>query len=170
MRDKILASFEFSKRQNNRFNAVGDEGVYYAGTTLPAAIHEIKYHLENDEGVPFDKTRIYRVVTAHASGRFLDLRGTTAKALNPDTTLGYPAAQKLARDVRGIVDGVIYPSARHPEGTCIAVFNPDTLSDFRMDKLISFEPVKGTERQFGYRMHVQPHQLAAARARELVNA
>lgn len=170
MRRKIMASFEFSRMQNNRFNAIGDEGVYYAGTTLPAAIHEIRHHLENDEGVPFDKTRVYRVVTARASGRFLDLRGTHAKALNPDQAIGYPAAQRLARDARGIADGIIYPSARHPDGTCIAIFDPACLDDVRMDRLISFEPLPGPERLFGYRMHAQPHQMAALQARQLENA
>lgn len=166
MRDKIMASFEFSRHQNNRFNGVGDPGVYYAGTTLPAAIHEIKWHLENDEGVPFDSTRVYRVVTARVDGRFIDLRGTRAKALNPDPSIGYPAGQKVAQDARGVADGVIYPSARHPEGSCIAVFNPEALHDFRLDRFISFEPVVGEERRFGYRLHVQPHQIANHIARQ----
>lgn len=160
MRDKIMASFQFSRNQNNRFNAVGDKGVYYAGTTLPASIHEIKWHLENDPGVPFDSTRIYRVVTARVDGRFLDLRDTRAKALNPDPEIGYPAGHRVARDVRPFVDGILYPSARHPEGTCVAVFNPDALHDFRLDRYISFEPLPGEGRRFGYRLHVQPHQLA----------
>lgn len=162
MQDKIMASFDFSRSQNNRFNGVGDPGAYYAGTTLPAAIHEIRWHLENDEGVPFNATRVYRVVTARVDGTFLDLRGTRARALNPDTSIGYPAGQKVADDVRNIVDGVVYPSARHSEGSCIAVFNREALHDFRLDRFISFEPVPGTERRFGYRLHVQPHQVAAA--------
>jgi hypothetical protein len=166
MREKILASFDFSSMRENRFNGVGDEGVYYAGTTLPAAIHEIKWHLENDEGVPFDATRVYRVVTARVDGRFLDLRDTRALALNPDPAIGYPAGRRLANDVRPLAQGVIYPSARHPDGTCIAVFDPEALHDFRMDRLISFEPVPGPERRFGYRLHVQPHQIAAAVSRE----
>lgn len=160
MREKIMAAFPFSRTQNNRFNAVGDKGVYYAGTTLPASIHEIKWHLENDHSIPFDSTRIYRVVTARVDGRFLDLRGTRARALNPDPAIGYPAGHRVARDVRPFVDGILFPSARHPEGTCVAVFNPEALSDFRLDRYISFEPVPGPERRFGYRLHVQPHQLA----------
>lgn len=170
MRDKIMASFAFSSTQDNRFNGIGDPGAYYAGTTLPAAIHEIKWHLENDEGVPFDATRVYRVVTARVDGRFLDLRGTRAKALNQDPAIGYPAGQKVAHDARNVVDGVIYPSARHPEGSCVAVFNKEALHDFRMDRLISFEPVPGVERRFGYRLHVQPHQIAQAIARQPVYA
>lgn len=165
MRSKIMASFDFSGTQNNRFNAVGDEGVYYAGTTLPAAIHEIKWHLENDPGVPFDGTRVYRVVTAKVGGDFLDLRGTRAKALNPDPVEGYPAGQKVARAARGMVDGILYPSARHPDGMCIAVFNEDALYDFKMERMISFEPIRGEERRYGYQLHMQPYQIAQMQAR-----
>ncbi len=124
---------------------------------MPAAIHEIKWHLENDHGVAFDRTRVYRVVTARVSGRFLDLRDVDAKALHPDVEIGYPAGQKLARQAISAVDGIIYPSVRHEQGTCIAVFNPDTLSNIMLDRCISFEPLPGTERKFGYRMHAQPH-------------
>lgn len=159
MRDKIMASFEFSRMRENRFNAVGDEGVYYAGTTLPASIHEIKWHLENDEGVPFDATRVYRVVTARVDGLLLDLRDTRAKALNPDVGAGYPAGQALAREAREVCDGIIYPSARHPEGNCVAVFRPDSISDVRLDRFISFEPAMSGAREFAYRLHAQPHQM-----------
>lgn len=161
IKQKILASFEYSRHQANRFNDVGDEGAYYAGTTLPAAIHEIKWHLENDHGIAFDRTRVYRVVTARVSGRFLDLRDVDAKALHPDVEIGYPAGQKLARQASQVVDGIIYPSVRHDQGTCIAVFNPDTLSNIMLDRCISFEPVPGSERKFGYRMHAQPHHYPA---------
>lgn len=174
MREKILASFPFSSTQENRFNGIGDPGVYYAGTTLPAAIHEIKWHLENDRSIPFDSTRVYRVVTARVDGRFLDLRGTTAKALNTDPAVGYPAGQKVASDARPLADGIIYPSTRHPDGTCIAVFNPEALHDFRLDRFISFEPIPGEQRRFGYRLHVQPHQIVqhttAIAAREMAFA
>lgn len=160
MRERVMASFEFSRMRSNRFNGVGDPGVYYAGTSLPASIEEIRYHLENDPGIPFDTTRVYRVVTARVDGRFIDLRGTDATALNPDTTVGYPAGRRLALQARNAADGIIYPSARHPDGTCLAVFRPESITDVRLDRLISFEPV-GNHR-FGYRLHMQPHQLAVA--------
>lgn len=163
MRDRILTSFDFSSLRSNRFNGVGDPGVYYAGTTLPAAIEEIRYHLENDPGIPFDSTRVYRVVTARVDGRFLDLRDSGAKALNPDVSVGYPAGRKLALQARASMDGIIYPSARHPDGTCLAIFNPEAINDIRLDRLISFEPI--ADHRYGYRLHVQPHQLAEVERR-----
>lgn len=167
--EKVMASFDFSRASRNRFNDVGDPGAYYAGTTLPAAIEEIRWHLDNDEGVPFDKTRVYRAVSAKASGKFLDLRGTWELALHPDTEKGYPAGHRMAAKAREVCDGIIYPSARHLDGTCIAVFNPEAISDIRLGRCISFEPVRGHAqgRKFGYRLHMQPHEMAAYRDRQL---
>lgn len=164
---KVMDSFHYSTMVRNRFNDVGDEGAYYAGTTLPAAIEEIRWHLDNDEGVPFDKTRVYRAVSAKVSGKFLDLRGTWEMALHPDTEKGYPAGHRMAAKAREVCDGIIYPSARHLDGTCIAVFNPEAVSDIRLGRCISFEPIserEGKQRRFGYRMHAQPHEIAAAQA------
>ena len=169
MREKVLESFSLSSKTENRLKPAGEPGTYYAGTTLPAAIEEIRYHLESDAGIPFDKTRVYRVITARIDGLFVDLRGTDAKALNPDPRRGYPAGARLAAQARGVADGILYPSVRHPAGTCLAVFEPTAVSDIRLDRLISFEPIKGSNRRFGYRLHVQPHQLAV-HGRELAMA
>jgi hypothetical protein len=156
MQEKILASFDFSRLKQNRFNGVGDKGVFYAGTTLPASIHEIKYHLENDPGIAFDRTRVYRVVTGKVSGRFLDLRGVETSALDPDTNKGYEAGNKVARQVSEKVDGIIYPSTRNKNGICIAVFSRDAIKDLKLDKLISFELINKDKREYGYRFHTQP--------------
>lgn len=163
-----MDSFYYSSFARNRFNDVGDPGVYYAGTTLPAAIEEIRWHLDNDKNVPLDKTRVYRAVSAKTTGRFLDLRGTWELALHPDTEKGYPAGHRMAAIARKKCDGIIYPSARHLDGTCIAVFNPETISDIRLGQCISFEPLQGINneskgRRFGYRTHAQPHAIAAQR-------
>ena len=156
--DKVMLSFVFSAMSRNRFNDIDDEGVYYAGTSMPAAIQEIRWHLENDDGVPVDKTRVYRSVNAKVTGRFLDLRGTRERALHPDPEKGYPAGQRMARKARRYCDGIIYPSARHPEGTCIAIFDPKCIEEIRLERLISFEPLPGRGREFGYRHHLQPHE------------
>lgn len=166
--DKVMQSFHYSTFSRNRFNDAGSrEGVYYAGTTLPAAIEEIRWHLDHDSGVPADRTRVYRAVSARVSGKFLDLRDTWELALHPDVDQGYPAGHRMAAKARTMCDGIIYPSARHLDGTCIAVFNPEAISDIRLGRCISFEPVgrkAGPGRKFGYRMHVQPHELEMQRA------
>ena len=166
---KVMDSFPFSRNNRNRFNDIGDPGVYYAGTTMPAAIEEIRWHLDNDQGVPFDKTRVYRAVSAKTTGKFLDLRNTWDMSLHPDVEKGYPAGHRLASQARELCDGIIYPSARCLDGTCVAIFNPETISDIRLGRCISFEPLaeKTHGRRFGYRLHAQPHELAAQQAMQI---
>lgn len=159
---RVLYSFEASRKQLNRFNAPGDDGVYYAGTTLPASIAEIQWHLENPAGVPhFDRTRAYRTVMAEMRGSFLDLRGAQTPALAADPTESYAAGRDLAGLARrGGWDGIVYPSARHPEGVCIAAFDPKSLSSIRLGQMLAFEPYNlGDGVRYGYR-NVIPQHLA----------
>ena len=136
--------------------------------TLPASIAEIQWHLEHPEGdLHFDRTRNYRAVIADVRGRFLDLRGAETTALDPDPSISYPEGRRLAAEARGAWDGIIYPSARHPSGVCVAVFQPEVLSDFRLGQMLAFEPYRAEERiRFGYR-NVIPLHLAQARQRAL---
>lgn len=160
---RVLFSIEASRFANNRFNGIGDQGAYYAGTTLPACIEEIRYHLKNSHpDLPYDRTRIYRAVTARTNGRFLDLRGTNHPALDPDPEAGYHEGHLLAQAARDMYDGIIYPSARHSNGTCIAVFRAESITEIKLGQLLSFEPVTnelGTS--YGYRNHTQPHLMAS---------
>ena len=77
-------------------------------------------------------TGVYEAVVDYAelhasfAGEFLDLRqhGEHA-ALNPDRALGYPAGNAMADAARSKgLNGIIYPSVRHPGGTCIAALFP----------------------------------------------
>lgn len=160
MKGRILQAFDFSRRQNNRFNADGSPfGVYYAGTTLAVCIEEIRWHLANQPDPSFDRTRTYRTITARASGRYLDLRKARGPALDPDVAIGYPAGQAIAAAMHGRVDGIIYPSARHAEGTNIAIFEPERLTDFKLGQLLAFER---EQKDWGYRP-VVPAYLALQR-------
>lgn len=169
---KALFSIEASTWRANRFNREGGPGAYYAATTLPAAIEEIRWHLGHDEGIPFDKTQVYRAVTSKTKGRYLDLRpAKNMGALSPDPRRSYPAGAglaDLARD-RGL-DGVIYRSVRHPSGTCMAIFDEKSISGIRLGQLVSFERSKENAKDWNYRVHIpehlaQAHQQAMAMAR-----
>jgi hypothetical protein len=63
------------------------------------------------------------------SGNFVDLRGIPDHpSLDPDTAKGYPAGNALAAQIRaGGNNGIIYPSVRHPGGTCIAALWPNVV-------------------------------------------
>jgi len=159
---RVLYSFEASTRQLNRFNAPGDKGVYYAGTTLPASIAEIQWHLENPAGAPqFDRTRTYRAVLAEMRGSFLDLRDAETKALEPDPAVSYAHGREIARLAReGGWDGILYPSARHPDGVCLAAFAPRTLSSIRLGQMLAFEPYEMEGRtRYGYRNVIPQHLM-----------
>jgi hypothetical protein len=160
---RVLYSFEASKAQLNRFNAPGDaHGVYYAGTTLPASIAEIQWHLEHPAGAPrFDRTRTYRAVVADVRGRFLDLRGADTAALDPDPASSYPEGRRLAGLARdGGWDGIVYPSARHRDGVCVAVFEPKSVSSLRLGQMLAFEPYElNGETRYGYRNAIPRHLL-----------
>lgn len=166
---RVLYSFEASRRQLNRFNAPGDEGVYYAGTTLPASIAEIQWHLENPSGAPqFDRTRAYRAVLADMKGSFLDLRGSETDALLADPARSYPEGRRIAELARrGGWDGILYPSARHPDGVCLAAFDPRCVSAIRLGQMLAFEPYERDGRiRYGYR-NIIPHHLVREQGQSL---
>ncbi|MFZ3481686.1 RES family NAD+ phosphorylase [Sphingomonas sp. 3-13AW] len=166
---RVLYSFEASRQQLNRFNAPGDDGVYYAGTTLPASIAEIQWHLENPAGAPqFDRTRAYRAVLADLRGTFLDLRRADSPALVPDTATSYPEGRRIAKSAReGGWDGIIYPSARHVEGVCLAAFDRRSISSIRLGQMLAFEPYeRDGQMRYGYR-NIIPQHLVRTQGRSL---
>jgi hypothetical protein len=64
---------------------------------------------------------------ASFAGEFVDLRGAERKpiCLHPDTAIGYPEGNRLAETVRAAGhNGIVYPSVRHQDGTCIVAFWP----------------------------------------------
>ena len=64
---------------------------------------------------------------ASFAGVFVDLRNADPRpdCLHPDPAIGYPAGNALADQVRNEGNnGIIYPSVRHDEGTCIVALWP----------------------------------------------
>lgn len=63
-----------------------------------------------------------------------------AAYLDPDTTVAYPAGQALAATILAEGgNGLIYPSARDPEGECLAVFRPAVIQNIRQGRTITFQ-------------------------------
>ena len=73
--------------------------------------------------------------------RFHDVRGEKGAAyLDADTAVAYPAGQALAATILAAGgNGLIYPSARDPEGECLAVFGPSVIQNIRQGRIITFE-------------------------------
>jgi hypothetical protein len=124
----INASFAYAKpREPNRFSGP-DRGAWYASLAVETSLQEVKFHLTEMLAAAgdFHATVDYAEMFASFAGEFVDLRRhPNHVALHPDKAIGYPTGNALAEAarVRGL-NGIIYPSVRHPGGTCLAALFP----------------------------------------------
>lgn len=106
----------------------GHWGVYYAGDRLQVALAETIHHHARfmaRTAEPPGWTSEFRELVGRIDAPLHDLRGAAdfAACLDPDD---YGPAQALAETLRAAgSDGLVYPSVRHPAGSCIAAFWPD---------------------------------------------
>jgi hypothetical protein len=124
----INAAFAYAKpRELNRFNGPG-RGVWYAALDTATCLDEVIFHMTDFLGRSGRYKAVVEYVEMHASlaGEFIDLRAhATHESLHPDPAIGYPAGNALADAVRAKgLNGIIYPSVRHQNGTCFAVLWP----------------------------------------------
>lgn len=131
----INASFAYAKpREPNRFN--GElRGAWYAALEVKTCFAEISFHMTEflaRTGV-FEAVADYAEMYCSVSGEFLDLRDQTAHpALSPDKSIGYSQGNRLALEARRAgLNGIIYPSVRHPGGTCLAILRPAAVQSVR---------------------------------------
>ena len=131
----INASFAYARpRQPNRFNG-GYRGAWYSALASETCLTEIAFHMGNflaDAG-DFNAAVDYAELFSSLSGELLDLRQSPDHpALHPDKAIGYPAGNALADHVRAAaLNGIFYPSVRHPGGTCFAVLRPAAVQSVR---------------------------------------
>ncbi len=131
----INASFAYAKpQQPNRFNGA-DRGAWYAALDVATCISEVGYHLTNmlaDAG-DYHATVEYAEMFCSLAGEFLDLRQVPDHpALDPDTARAYPVGNAIAERARVTgLNGIIYPSVRHPGGTCIVALRPAAVQSVR---------------------------------------
>ncbi len=125
----INAAFAYWRpRELNRFNGPG-RGAWYAALDVETSKIEVSFHLSrelqrvNDFNAVVDYTEMF----ASFAGAFVDLRSLVPRpeCLHPDPAIGYPAGNALAELVRNDGhNGIIYPSVRHEEGTCLVALWP----------------------------------------------
>lgn len=124
----INASFAYAKpQQPNRFNGA-DRGAWYAGLDVTTCLREVGYHLTNaltDAG-DYNAVVEYAEMFCSLAGEFLDLRQTPGhRSLDPDKAKAYPVGNALADSARAVgLNGLIYPSVRHPGGICLVALRP----------------------------------------------
>lgn len=131
----INASFAYAKpQQPNRFNGA-NRGAWYAALALETCLAEVGFHLTNalaDAG-NFNATVEYAEMFCSLAGDFLDLRQRPRHpSLGADIATAYPLGNALAIRARTEgLNGIIYPSVRHPGGTCLVALRPAAVQSVR---------------------------------------
>lgn len=133
----INAAFAYTRPGGNRFNDDA-RGVWYCAFDAETALGEVAFHLTRELAAVdrFENVTDYAELVADFVGSFHDLRGaefSNDPVLDPDTAVAYPAGQTLAGYLRRqeAAIGLVYPSVRHAEGTCLAAFYPDLAQNLR---------------------------------------
>lgn len=128
----VNAAFCHAHPLGSRFNGP-DRGAWYAAFTPETAQAEVAFHksVELAEVGWLEESLTYDAYVADVSAEFHDLRGDAgfAACLAPDS---YVASQALAQQLLEAGSlGVVYPSVRHPGGTCVACFRPALVMNVR---------------------------------------
>lgn len=125
----LMAPFtHISTDRPSRFTD-GSYGVLYVARSFETALFETIHHharfMARTREAP-GWTSQFREIVMRVKADLHDLRGVAAEfqpALYPDS---YVASQALAAGLRAAKsDGIAYPSVRHPDGECAALFYPD---------------------------------------------
>jgi RES domain-containing protein len=140
----INAAFSyFRPRELNRFNGPG-RGAWYAALTVETCVAEVAFHLtrELERVNDFHATVQYAEMFASFAGEFVDLRGVSPRpvCLSPDEEEGYPAGNALADATRAAGhNGIIYPSIRDPEGTCLVALWPQAVQSVAQGRVLALQ-------------------------------
>jgi len=138
----INAAFAYSKpKEHNRFNAL--RGAWYAALEVTTCMREVAWHMADFLGKSSHMKGVveYAELFASMAGEFVDLRQVGSHpCLDPDPAIGYPIGNAIADAAlaQGL-NGVIYPSVRHPGGTCIAALRPHAVQSVAQGAVFRFE-------------------------------
>lgn len=123
----VMAAFTHLNPEGSRFSD-GTWGVFYAAHSVATAVEETVYHRERflaatAEPAADIEMRCYRT---SIDSKLHDLRGGWGAEQAADS---YAASVVLARELRAAgSNGVVYDSARHSGGECLAAFYPDVVA------------------------------------------
>ena len=136
----INAAFAYWRpRELNRFNGPG-RGAWYAALTTETCVAEVGYHMGRELARigDFHATVDYAELIASFAGDFVDLRaGAPADCLDPDPAKGYPPGNALAERARALGhNGIVYPSVRHPGGTCLVALRPHAVQSVTQGQVL----------------------------------
>lgn len=130
----VNAAFTYRRAGGNRFND-DQRGAWYCSWNALTSIAEVAYHYTRELSFigKFDTKVRYTELLADFIGDFPDLTDQPDHpALHPDPASGYPRGQQLANRLRTEGHrGLIYPSVRHKDGTCLVAFDPAAVQNVR---------------------------------------
>ena len=136
----INAAFCHPHPLGSRFNGPG-RGAWYAALAIETSQAEVGFHksVQLAEIGRFEDSVTYDDYVADFSASFHDLRSAPADlraCLTPDSYVESQALAERLLDADAL--GVIYPSVRHPGGTCVACFRPALVSNVRRARTYRF--------------------------------
>ncbi|WEN15541.1 RES family NAD+ phosphorylase [Rhodanobacter sp. AS-Z3] len=123
----VMAAFTHLNAEGSRFSD-GSWGVFYAAHSVATAVEETVYHREKFMAATSEpacelQMRCYRT---SLDSKLHDLRGGWPAEQAADS---YAASVSLARQLRAEgSNGIVFDSARHVGGECIAAFFPDVVA------------------------------------------
>jgi hypothetical protein len=135
----VNAAFTHVHPLGSRFNGP-DRGAWYAAFSLETSGMEVAFHKSQElQEINWEEkeTFIYVDFLADFRGEFHDIREDRRfkNCLDPDS---YAASQELASELLDAgAAGIVYPSVRHKEGTCIACFRPALVNNVRKGSAVS---------------------------------
>jgi hypothetical protein len=135
----VNAAFTHADPLGSRFNGP-DRGAWYAAFELRTSQAEVAFHktVQLAEIGRFKDAVTYDDYLADFNAEFHDLREAPqfAACLAPDS---YVDSQLLAERLlaEGSL-GVVYPSVRRPQGTCVACFQPALVTNVRRGSTVRF--------------------------------
>jgi hypothetical protein len=152
----INGSFCHAHPLGSRFNGP-DRGAWYAGFELATSQAEVGFHksVQLGEIGRFADSVTYDDYLADFSASFHDLR--RGRGFRPYLDpASYLESQSLAENLLDAGSlGIVYPSVRHPGGTCVACFRPALVTNVRRARTYRFiwegtpEPTITVERSSG---------------------
>jgi hypothetical protein len=129
----VNAAFCHVHPAGSRFNGP-ERGAWYAAFELETAGIEVAYHKSQElQEVNWREAETFTFddYVADFRAEFHDIRGDAAyaKCVDPES---YRSSQTLARTLLASgSSGIVYPSVRHENGTCLVCFRPALVSNVR---------------------------------------
>ncbi|MGD0446304.1 MAG: RES family NAD+ phosphorylase [Edaphobacter sp.] len=148
----VNAAFTHASPVGGRFNN-SERGAWYCGIERETSIAEVAFHkLKQLEEIDWDEEEIstFDDYLADFTTEMHDLRGNRTRygrylKAGPIPECYAPSQQLAATLLGQQSNGVIYPSVRRGEGTCVVCFRPTLVYNVRLGERLELRLLSGRE-------------------------